>query len=91
MQIDLERFLNINAIEDRFGEKMCNVLHAYHSITGCDTTSYAATVGKVKPLKKLIKQGKEYLLEEIGSNLDSESNLQQASEFFKQFYIRESK
>ena len=83
MQIDSERFVNINAIEDHFGEKICNLLPAYHSITGCDTTSYPATVGKVKPLKKLIKQGKEYLLEEFGSNLDSESNLQQASEFFQ--------
>ena len=30
MQIDLERFVNVSAIEDRFGEKICNVLHAYH-------------------------------------------------------------
>ena len=65
MQIDLERFVNVSAIEDRFGENICNVLPAYH----CDTTSYAATVGKVKPLKKLIKQGKKYLLEEFGSKL----------------------
>ena len=32
------------------------------SVTGCDTTSYPYKVGKVKPLKKMITQGKSNLL-----------------------------
>ena len=41
---------------------MCQVLPAYHSITGCNTSSFAFGIGKVKPFKKMEKLGKCYLL-----------------------------
>ena len=55
MQTDSERFVSVNSIVNHYGTKICNILPAYHSITGCDTTSYPAHVGKVKQLKMMIK------------------------------------
>lgn len=44
-----------------------NVLPAYHSITGCDTTSYPYKVGKVRPFKKMVEQNKFALLTSMGT------------------------
>ena len=49
MNIDSERYVNINSIQDHFGTFVCDLLPAYNSITGCDTTSYPANRGKVRP------------------------------------------
>ena len=66
MQIDSERFVDIKAIQIKFGQDVSRVLPSNHSITGCDTTSYPANVGKIKPLKKMIKHDKVTLLENFG-------------------------
>ena len=58
MNIDSERFVIVNTIQDHFGKLVCNVLPAYHSITGCDTTSYVANRGKDWLLNKMIKRKK---------------------------------
>ena len=39
---------------------------AYHSLTGCDTTSYPYKVGKVKPFKKMVANNKFSLLSSAG-------------------------
>ena len=83
MNIDSERYVNFNTIQDHFGELVCNILPAYHSLIGCDTTSYAAKRGKVRPLNKLIKRKREELLETFGSLANPESNLEAAEELFK--------
>ena len=59
MNIDSERYVNVNTIQDHFGELVSDVLPAYHSITVCDTTSYAANRGKVRPLNNMIKSKKK--------------------------------
>ena len=83
MNIDSERYVNFNTIQDHFGELVCNILPAYHSLIGCDTTSYAAKRGKVRPLNKLIKRKREELLETFGNLANPESNLEAAEELFK--------
>ena len=82
MNIDSEKYVSINKIQTHFGNKVCNVLPAFHSITGCDTTSYAMNIGKVKPFKKMIKLRKEDLLLQLGSNIDSVKTLEDSKMFF---------
>ena len=40
MKIDNQNFVNVAAIADHIGSEACNILPAFHSITGCDTTSF---------------------------------------------------
>ena len=54
MNIDDEKFVNVNDICSNLPEKIRKLLPAYHSITGLDTTSYPFRVGKVKPFKKAL-------------------------------------
>ena len=35
-------YVNITEIRSYYGEEICSILPAYHSIIGCDTTSYPA-------------------------------------------------
>ena len=60
MQINSERFVSFNSIVNHYVTKVCNVLPAYHSITGCNI-SYSANVNKIKPHKNMIRPGKENL------------------------------
>ena len=82
MQINSERFASVNSITNQYGTKIRNILPAYHSITGCDTTSYPANVSKVKPLKKLIKLSKEDLLADFDGSCSNETVLKEAMTFF---------
>ena len=50
MMIDKETYVDILDIRSHFGDEVCEILPAYHSITGCDTTSFPANVGKLRPL-----------------------------------------
>ena len=68
MKIDSERFVDINIIRGHYGNDICKILPAYHSLTGCDSTSYPVNVGKIKPFKKLIREDKASLLSEFGSS-----------------------
>ena len=50
------RLLNVNDIVSVKGSDICDVLPAFHSFTGCDTTSAFVRRGKVAPLKVLEKR-----------------------------------
>ena len=67
MKIDNQRFVDINNVCSYLTQEICEVLPSYHSLTGCDTTSYPFGVCKVKPFKKAIKEGKFGLLKDFGS------------------------
>jgi len=62
--------------------KFCLVL-TFHSITGCDTTSYSYGVGKVRLFKKMLKENKAHLLTSLGSNAYSLMDLSEVEMFFK--------
>ena len=62
MKLNKEQYVDIGDISRAYGEEVCDVLPDYHSVTGCDTTSYPHKVGKVKPFKKLVAQNNSNLL-----------------------------
>ena len=48
---------------------MCEILPAFHSLTGCNTISYPFGFGKIKPFKKMLKAKQEDLLQELGASI----------------------
>ena len=67
MKIDHQKYVDIGKACSYLGEKVSLRLPQFHAITGCDTTSFFFGVGKVKVLKKLIKDSSKYaLLDSIG-------------------------
>eukprot|EP00795_Rhopilema_esculentum_P008797 gene8797-14830_t len=83
MKIDHQNFVNVAAIADHIGSEACNVLPAFHSITGCDTTSFQFRVGKVAPWKKLMKMRLYDLLSTFGCRFLTDDSLLAAKEFFR--------
>ena len=62
---------------------MCHVLPAYHSITGCDTTSYPYGIGKIKPFKKMLSYNKVNFLSKFGDSLALAEDLNNARIFMQ--------
>ena len=82
MKIDHESFVDISAICGHIGSEACNILPAFHSITGCDTTSFPFRAGKVVP-GKLMKLRSYELLSTFGSRALSDDGLLAAKQFFQ--------
>ncbi len=68
MRIDKEKYVYVNNVCNHYGSEVCKALPAYHSITGCDTTSFPFNVGKVKPFKNMVKESNAKLLFKLGEN-----------------------
>ena len=83
IKIDHQNFVNVAAIADHIGSEACNILPAFHSITGCETTSFPFRVGKVAPWKKLIKMRLYDLLLTFGCRFLTDDSLLAAKEFFQ--------
>lgn len=83
MKIERNRYLDIGDICKAYGEEICDVLPGYHSLTGCDTTSYPYKVGKVKPLKKMITQSKANLLSPLGQRRLSKQDAEEILSFMQ--------
>ncbi len=67
MKIDHDRFIDIEKVVKFLGDTVSKQLPAIHALTGCDTTSSFFGIGKVKLIKKLIKQNSSLsLLENFG-------------------------
>ena len=45
---DRHRHVPVHLLCQKLGQKLCKALPAFHAITGCDTTSVIASVGKKK-------------------------------------------
>eukprot|EP00795_Rhopilema_esculentum_P003494 gene3494-1875_t len=73
----------IGSVSKEYGSDVCNVLPAYHSITGCDTTSYPYGIGKIKPFKKMLSHNKVNLLSKFGDSLASVEDLNDARIFMQ--------
>ena len=82
MKIDSERYVSVTSIGLCFGEIMCSVLPAYYCITGCDTTSYPANIGKVRPFQKQIEKQAFHLLENLGSHINSYKDVEHEKRFY---------
>ena len=82
MQIEIITYVNMKSIRGYYGDKFCSVFLAYHSITGCDTTSYPTNIGKIRPLSKMVKNRVMHLLYELGSSENSFKNVTSAIKFY---------
>eukprot|EP00794_Sanderia_malayensis_P018600 gene18600-20470_t len=82
MKIDSDRYASISCIQNHFGHDVCSILPAYHSIAGCDTTSFPYGAGKTKPFKKMVKTKSNNLLSDLGSNDKSFEDISKAVKFF---------
>ena len=83
MKIEKNRYLDIGDIYKTYEEEICDALPGYHSVTRYDTTSYPYKVGKVKPLKKMITQGKFNLLAPLGKQRLSQQNAENMLSFIQ--------
>ena len=82
MMIDNETYVTMKRIREHFGNEVCDVLPAYHSITGCDTTSYPANVGKIDPFNRMILTTSMYMLKDLGRHEESYLDLSKSLNFF---------
>ena len=48
-------YADISVICNHFGDNVCESIHLFHAITGCDTASYMFRVGKKSAFQKLLK------------------------------------
>ena len=82
MMIDKETYVDIQDIRSHFGDEICGILPAYHSITGGDTTSYPSNVGKIRPFKKMMTNKSMHLLQNFGKDANSFTDLNNALIFY---------
>ena len=69
-----KRLINISEIAEQFGKKRCTALMGLHVFTGCDTSSAFKGIGKVKPIKLLLKKSDfEECFETLGTNWNVDS------------------
>jgi len=50
---DLQRYIPVHTIQRSLGDRICQSLPAFHALTGCDSTSSIAGIGKKKAWKVL--------------------------------------
>ena len=55
MKYEHQRYVNIKKIISYLGGNVACCLMQFHSITGCDTTSYFYNVGKITVMRKIFK------------------------------------
>lgn len=51
-----QQLINVTTLSAELGQDMCTAQMSLHAFSGCDTTSAFRGVGKVKPMKTLIRQ-----------------------------------
>ena len=83
MKIDRESYVHIGNICDNFGTDVCKALPAFHSMTGCDTVSFPFRIGKIKPLKKMIKVCATGQISTFGCGKLIDKQMASAKEFFR--------
>ena len=85
MKIDHNKYINIQKVVQYLGKEIALKLPHVHAITGCDTTSFMFSVGKIKVLKKCMKQIKQLdLLSGFGeSSVINHEIIQNVSKFIQ--------
>ena len=87
MKTNLGIFIDIKTICNFFGNGICQILPGFHSITGCDTTSYPFGVGKISPFKKMRRLSKMHLLRDLGQKNDLCKRLDKTKVIFPDNFI----
>ena len=62
MNYDDDKYADIGAIVEHWGNTISLFLPTIHALTGCDTTSFFYRVGKVRILKKMCKNPEQCML-----------------------------
>ena len=72
-------------IHDSVGRDVCSILQQLHAITGSDTAAYKFNIGKVRVLKKVIKDPSGTLLiSKLGTTvLLSDDDIEKAMQFIQ--------
>ncbi len=85
---DKTRFIPIHDICNSMDDQVCRLLLPIHSLTGCDSTSAVARIGKVKPWNLLVKSPAKFIgLNALGLNVEtSEDLIECCSSFFSALY-----
>ena len=75
MKYDNDKYVDIGKVFVYLGINMTENLLKFHSLTGCDSTSYFYRVGKIKLWKKLLKNPEKiHLIDSLGLTKDLSIN-----------------
>ena len=78
---DKLRYIPIHALPQKLGPDLCCLLPAFHSLTGCDTTSGPYMIGKKKSLKAMRDNTQKYAaLNQLGEETPLTSDLSRTAE-----------
>ena len=87
LKTDYNKFINIAKVVKYLGNDLALKLPHIHAIPGCDTTSFVSSGGKVKILKKYMKQVS--LLNGFGETSTVDNKVSQnVSKFIQSDFIR---
>jgi len=87
------RYIPVHEIAETIGHLACQMLPAFHALTGCDSTSGLAKIGKVRAWKLFHENIKEYKgLSTFGTSVKpSNEAIATASSFFAKLYCSTDK
>ena len=69
MKVDHNKYVDIEKIVRHIGIEIASYLPQLHALTGCNTTSFFYRTGKIKVLRKCIKNGTQVgILSCLGKN-----------------------
>ena len=78
---DKLRYITIHALAQKLGPDLCCLLPAFHSLTGCDTTSGPYMIGKKKSLKAMRDNTQKYAaLNQLGEETPLTTELSRTAE-----------
>ena len=87
---DKARFIPIHQICSNLGKEICRILVGFHALTGCDSTSGFAGIGKVKAFKVLKKSLSSYYdLKTLADDINiSEESIYKLQQFVCHLYMQ---
>ena len=85
MKYERDKFADIGKICEHLGPEICSNILSIHAISGCDTTSYMHRVGKVRFMRKLLK---EPMLSRLLKNLSETTSLEEPDQADIKEFVR---
>ena len=85
MKYERDKFADIGKICKHLGPEICSNILSIHAISGCDTTSYMHRVGKVRFMRKLLK---EPMLSRLLKNLSETTSLEEPDQADIKEFVR---
>ena len=85
---DKSRFIPVHTICTNCGSDLCKALLGFHALTGCDSTSGFASVGKVRFFRVLKKHPTKYSsVSKLGNELDVSELMPGIEQFINMPYL----